>query len=130
MPGYARQMLPADEMPDDNVLLAGVAIDFPRLKPDTAVACPVSFAEVLAYLAREVPQGGALSERDLTFLRTARVADCDYWVWSFREPGALGAEAFATVCLSEGGDVCLGYEANTYDLSPEQFLLGDYHGVS
>ena len=115
-------------MPDDNADLADVEVYFPRLTPDSADGCPVSLSELLAYLTDEVPDGESLTEGELTFVRTARVADAEYWVWAFREPGPQGEDAFVTVSRS-GAQVTLGYEANYYDLSAEQFVLGDYHQV-
>jgi hypothetical protein len=115
-------------MPDDNADLANVRVEFPRLTPDGPDACPVPVADLLAYLADEVPDGDSLTRGDLTFVRTARVADAEYWVWRFREPGPRGEDAFATVSRS-GRQVTLGYGTDYYGLSPEQFVLGDYHQV-
>lgn len=115
-------------MPDDNADLANVEVDFPRLTPDSADGCPVPMAELLAYLTDEVPDGDSLTPGDLTFVRTARVEDAEYWIWRFREPGPQGENAFAIVSRS-GQQVILGYEINYYGLSPEQFVLGDYHQV-
>jgi hypothetical protein len=121
-------VLTADEMPDDNADLANVEVDFPRLDPDSPAACPVPLTDLLVYLAGEVPDGDSLAATDLTFVRTARVAEAEYWVWRFREPGPQGDDAFATVSRS-GQQETLGYEANYYGLSAEQFVLGDYHQV-
>ena len=76
--------------------------------------------------SRMVPGGDALREGDLSFVRTADVEGTKYWIWSFTEPD--GESAYATVAVSSSGST-LGYDANTYDLSPEQFILGDYHQV-
>lgn len=121
-------MLTAEDMPDDNADLADAEAEFPRLTPDSARGCPVPLADLLRYLADEVPGGDSLTRGDLTFARTARVADAEYWVWRFREPGVQGDQAFATVSRS-GSRVTLGCETNYYGLSPEQFVLGDYYGV-
>lgn len=80
-------MLTADELPGDNADLASVEVDFPRLSPDSPDASPVPTSELLAYLSDEVPDGDALSQGDVPFVRTARVGDAQYWVWRFREPG-------------------------------------------
>jgi hypothetical protein len=113
-------------MPPDNADLAHVAIDFPRLSDDTAVSCPVALGDLLRYLADEAPGGERLSEPELHFVRTAQVTDRRYW--RFREPDG-GELAYATVSQGDDGQVVIGYEADYYGLSPEQFMLGDYHGV-
>jgi len=121
-------MLTAEELPDDNADLANVQVEFDRLAPDSPDACPVPLKGLLVYLANEVPNGEALTADDLTFARTARVEGTDYWVWRFREPGPGGDNAYATMCRA-GQQVTLGYEVDYYGLSPEQFILGDYHQV-
>jgi len=117
-----------DEMPKDNADLAGVAVDFPRLREDSASSAPTAIQNVLDYLALEVPNGDQLTDRDLTFVRTALVADAEYWLWRFREPGPDGQDAFVTVSR-RGGGVAVGYDPDHYGLTPEQFILGDYHQV-
>jgi hypothetical protein len=121
-------VLTASEMPDDNADLAQVRVEFERLAPDSPAACPVGVDELLAYLTDEVPHGESLSADDLAFVRTARVEESEYWLWRFREPGVSGDDAYASVSRS-GQAVTLGYEANYYALTPEQFILGDYHQV-
>ena len=119
-------MMSADEMPDDNAHLASVDIEFPRLEGDSLEGCPVPLGDLLSYLAIEVPDGESLAAEDLTFLRTALVDQTRYWIWSFDEPG--GGRAYATVSAGSEG-VTVGYELDYYGLTPEQFLLGDYHNV-
>ena len=120
-------MLSAEEMPDDNADLAVVAVEFERLADDTAASRPVSRGELLDYLSVEVPDGEALEGSSLKFLRTAEVGGTQYWIWSFEEPE--GAKAYATVSVTPEGSATLGYDADYYGLSPEQFILGDYHQV-
>lgn len=120
-------MIAADEMPDDNADLARLEVDFDRLEPDTAGSCPVADDELLAYLSNEGP-GGSLSLDDLRFLRTALVGANHYWIWSFSDP-TDGSAAFLTVSLSLDGKTTVGYEENYYNLTPEQFMLGDYYMV-
>lgn len=116
------------EMPGDNADLASIQVDFPPLRNDSAESSPESVSALLQYLADEVPDGDQLAESDLHFVRTAQVADAEYWVWRFREPGADGQGAFLTVSR-RGGQVCVGYETDYYGLTPEQYVLGDYHQV-
>lgn len=115
-------------MPGDNADLAAVQVDFDRLSPDSPEACPVAMTDLLDYLAREVRDGEQLTATDLTFLRTAQVETTEYWVWQFKEPGPDGDDAYATVSRS-GNQATLGCDTNYYGLSPEQFILGDYHQV-
>ncbi|MFW2336061.1 hypothetical protein [Ilumatobacter sp.] len=113
-------------MPDDNAQLASVQVEFPRLEPDSVDGCPVSSDELLRYLADEVPDGESIVADDLIFLRTAQVDQTRYWIWSFNEPD--GDRAYATVSAGPAGTT-IGYEADYYALSPEQFIVGDYHSV-
>lgn len=73
-----------------------------------------------------MPDGESLAAEDLTFLRTALVDQTRYWIWSFDEPD--GDRAYATVSAGPEG-VSVGYETDYYGLTPEQFILGDYHDV-
>ena len=121
-------MLNADEMPDDNADLATVVVSFPRLADDSAAGCPVLMSDLLEYLAMEVPDGESLSADDLKFIRTADVEGTSYWIWRFREPD--GNNAYATVSVRRGGSQpTIGYDADYYGLTPEQFILGNYHEV-
>lgn len=113
-------------MPEDNADLAKVDVEFERLVPDNSEGCPAPMTRLLSYLADEVPGGEDLGPEDLSFVRTARVEDHDYWLWRFREPGPDGDDAYLTVSRVRG-QVAVGYEANFYRLTPEQYLLGDYH---
>jgi len=120
-------MIPFEEMPEDNAQLANIAIEFPVLEPNTAESCPVALADVVEYLRLESPDRDEIHGGQLSFLRTARVAEQRYWIWAFQE--ADGSACFVTVAVSPDGSSCIGYEENCYALTPEQFMLGDYHQV-
>jgi len=120
-------MLNYDEMPEDNELLANVEVSFPRLEPDDEVSCPASIDALLAYLNVECADPGSATAKQLTFLRTAEVEKQRYWIWEFREQD--GTKCYATVSQSATGETCIGYDEDYYGLSPEQFILGDYHNV-
>jgi hypothetical protein len=120
-------MIPFEEMPDDNAQLASVAVEFPVLQPNTVESCPVPLSDIVEYLRLESPDGDAVHSGQLSFLRTARVAEQRYWIWAFQE--ADGSDCYITVAISPEGLSCIGYEENTLGLTPEQFMLGDYHGV-
>jgi len=119
-------MLTFDEMPEDNADLARIKVTFPYLADDSEKSSPVPIDDILAYLAKESPDGSLIKREQLKFLRTARVRERQYWIWSFIESD--GSSAYVTVCSSPDG-VEIGYEINAHRLSPEQFMLGDYHGV-
>ena len=124
-------MIPFEEMPQDNRELAQIEIDFPRLKPDSAERCPVPVEEILEYLKLECPGGEELRNEDMKFCRTALVEGFKYWIWSFYEPDG-GRPAYATVAkyarwLIFNRTTIIGYETNDYGLSPEQYILGNYH---
>jgi hypothetical protein len=120
-------MLSYEQMPKDNADLARVRVSFPYLEDNSARTSPASMDEILNYLASEVPDGDVVEPKDLHFIRTARVAQHDYWIWRFTESD--GSEAYVTVSRRPDGQISLGYDSNYYGLSPEQFMLGDYHQV-
>lgn len=116
-------MLTYEEMPEDNKDLAKVEVAFPRLREDSAESCPVPMLDVVEYLALE---GEDVSKAELVFLRTAQVAESRFWIWRFAD--AEGRECYATV-ETRGRSSIISYDTNWYGLSPEQFMLGEYHGV-
>ena len=125
--GNLVHVLSAEEMPDDNVDIALIQVDFPRLDDDSATSCPVAAAALIDYLTDEVPNGDRLTEGDLQFQRTADAEGVRYWIWAFDEPD--GDLAYVTVSVSPSGASTIGYDANFYALTPEEFILGDYHEV-
>lgn len=78
-------------------------------------------------LRLESPDGDSIDTGGLSFLRTAQVADKRYWIWALQE--ADGSRCYVTVAISPEGRSCIGYEENYYELTPEQFMLGDDHQV-
>ena len=120
-------MIPYEEMPDDNAKLVDLIIDFPVLQSNSAEACPVSMSDIINYLHEESLDGETIQASQLFFLRTAQVAEKRYWIWSFQESD--GSACYVTATVSPDGSTSIGYEENHYGLSPEQFILGDYHNV-
>jgi len=120
-------MIPYEQMPEDNADLARMEVSFPYLEENSAKSCPVAVDEILEYLAVEAVDGDVLGAEDLQFVRTARVAECDYWIWRFAESD--GSAAYVMVSRRPTGQTCVSYDTDYYGLSPEQFMLGDYHGV-
>jgi len=82
--------------------------------------------ELLAYFSRESPDRSAITRERLKFLRTAKVQEREYWIWSYTQSD--NSHAYVTVSKSPGR-IDIGYAPDFYRLSPEQFMLGDYHGV-
>ncbi len=117
-----------DELAEDNAALTKVQVEFPALRKASADGSPTSVLALLDYLANEVPNGSQLSESNHLRRPNEGEADAEYWLWRFREPGPEGQDAFVTVSR-RGGQVCVGYEADYYGLTPEQYILGDYHQV-
>lgn len=110
---------------EDNRDLVKAVVEYPHLDPDSPADCPVREQELLAYLAIEVPDGELLTGADLNFVRTSQVAESRYWLWRFNEP--RGDDAFLTVSQGPEGATTTGYSDNYLNLSPEQFILGDFH---
>jgi len=120
-------MLTYEQMPDTNKDLAKVDISFPFLTPNTVDQCPRDMADIQDYLRIEDADMDKVAKRDLVFIRTAQVAEQRFWIWRYFESD--GQECFVTVSQSPDGSNSLGMDWNTHKLSPEQFMLGDYHQV-
>lgn len=113
-------MLTYEEMPEDNKELSKIAIDFPHVTFDEVSAPEVIEPHLLDYLKRE----GYSPDGELKFLRTAKVEDTVYWIWNFISDGE---KTYATATQDKNGDTSLGCDTDCYGLTPEQYILGDYH---
>jgi hypothetical protein len=92
---------------------------FPRLTPDNADHCPCPIEEIQDYLRLEDGDGDA-HDRQLTFVRTARAFDSDYWVWEYRLES--GTPCYVTVERSADGIMtCMDW--NTRHFSPEEYII-------
>ena len=114
-------MLSYEQMPGNNAALAKIPVDFPHVPLDE-VADPKEIEPyLLDYLKVEDygPDSG-----DLKFLRTALVGKTVYWIWEFVTGGQ---KAYATATQDENGDTSVGCDTNDYNLTPEQYILADYH---
>lgn len=120
-------MLSYDEMPEDNEELAKIKVEFPYLSDNSAKSCPESMKEILDYLHMESPDEDDIEASDLKFIRTAKVENHEYWIWKFYE--ADGEECYVTVSKRPDDGTTIGYDDNFLNLTPEQYILGDYHGV-
>lgn len=115
-------MLKYEDLPGNHEDLAKLAVEFPSLNPDET-ARHEGFVEALVdYLVRE---GEDVIADDVTFLRSAQVADKKYWIWELFDE--VGRRYYATADESPNGTICLGFDPDD-GLSPEQFLLGAYYG--
>jgi hypothetical protein len=113
-------MLTYDEMPDDNADLAKVNVGFPHAS-STEVA---DSNEIEPYLMDYLEQEGYKPDVALQFLRTALVAETVYWIWAFATDGEA---AYAIATQDKDGQTSLGCDTNYYGLTPEQYVLADYH---
>jgi hypothetical protein len=120
-------MIPYDQMPEDNRDLAKLDVTFPFLDDNLEKACPESINTIVEYLRLESPDFHRVVPDQLTFCRTAQVAERKYWIWTFVESD--GTDCYVTVSQDEDGSTCIGYEQNYGAWTPEQFMLGDYHDV-
>jgi hypothetical protein len=107
--------------------LAALEVEFPRLADDPLAGCPRGPYQVLEYLAAEVPEGESLTwER--SDVRSHRPGGGN-GVLDLAVQRPTGDTAHATVAIGPDGTQTIGYEADCYGLSPEQYILGDYHQV-
>ena len=113
-------MLTFEEMPEDNNDLSKVDVEFPHVSFDEVSKPENIEPHLLDYLKREnyKPDG------ELHFLRTALVEQTVYWIWGFE---CDGEKAYATATQDQNDDTSVGCDLNDYNLSPEQYILGDYH---
>lgn len=113
-------MLTYEQMPEDNSDLSKISIDFPHVSFDD-VSEP---KEIEPYLLDYLKIEGYSPDGDLTFLRTALVEETVYWIWEFI---SQGEKTYATATQDTNGDTSLGCDTDLYNLTPEQYILGDYH---
>lgn len=114
-------MIPLDEMPEDRSDLAAVPVSFPHLSEEETARHLQLIGKVVDYLVRD---GNELSAEDLTFLRSAQVADKKFWIWRFQDDA--NRPAYVTASEDSRGRVTRGYD-DADGLSPEQAMLADYH---
>jgi hypothetical protein len=107
-------------MPGDNADLANIPVELPAA-PSRSLKAPETFLDdITEYLELE----GFVPDAALRFLRTALVEKTVYYIWSF-ESG--GDPCFVTVSIGRDGSRCIGCNDNHWGLSPEQFIMADYH---
>ncbi len=120
-------MISLQDMPEDIEEWANVHVDLPLLSKNTVEECPISMQDIQEYLSVEDADLDAVEYRKLTFLRTAKVADNNYWIWKYNETD--GTECYVTVSSDAEGGTVTGMDSNNFNLSPEQFMLAMHYRV-
>ena len=112
------------DMPDDNEDIAKFDIAFPLLDEIQTNRHPEFVEPLLEYLHNE---GETIGSCDLHFIKAVQVKDRKYWIWEFRDED--GDHNYALASEFSNGASWLNYDLNWDKLSPDQFILGDYHQV-
>ena len=114
-------MLSLDEMPEYRADLAKIEVDFPSLS-DAETARHKEFVDsIVDYLTTE---GDDVRADELTFLRSAQVAESKYWIWEYVDD--CGEPSYVSVSEDRDGGRCVTSNWQE-ELSPEQAMLADYH---
>jgi len=97
-------------------------ITLPHLDEDTPHSCPVGSTQLRAHIAALAGEG---RERGLhlRFIRTARIGEMKYWLWSVRQHDA---HAYATVLVEPDGSAWIRHHDGPAPHTPEELLLEDY----
>ena len=117
-------MIPRDQLPDDAADWTDVEVSFPRLDEDSPQSCPDAEDEIFEYVQSESADTDAAERQRLRFVRTARVADADFWLWEYRESD--GELCYVTFQRHPDGSSMLGL-ASPNGLSHAQYLLAEYY---
>jgi hypothetical protein len=111
------------DLPEDAADWTNVSVDFERLEPDDASACPCPMEEIVEYIRDESADLDDAREEQVQFLRTAQIGKVKYWIWRYTESD--GEACYLTVSDAPGGISNMGLSAAN-GLSPEQYMLADY----
>ena len=117
-------MIPRHELPDDATAWTDVEVSFPRLANDSPLSCPDTDDDIFDYVQSESADTEAAERERLRFVRTARVADADFWLWEYTESD--GELCYVTFQRHPDGSSMLGL-ASSNGLSHEQYLLAEYY---
>jgi hypothetical protein len=115
-------MIPLEQMPEYRRDLVNVPVDFPPLDEEQAVRHVEFVDSLLEYL--ELEGEADLSAKDLTFLRSAQVGEKRFWIWEFE--GDSSDKYYAVASEKPNGSTRLSYDP-AEGLTPEQFMLAEYH---
>lgn len=117
-------MFARDKLPDDAADWNRIAVDFPRLKVDSARSCPLKEDDIFEYIKCEAADLEKSERSRFRFLRTARVKTQRFWLWEYIESD--GVPSYVLVRAADKGNTELGLNEMN-GLSPEQFILASYY---
>jgi hypothetical protein len=125
-------MIDKDQLPEDPADWGDLEVSLPRLDPDSAESCPASLASILEYVDIESADAGDVDAGRLQFVRTAEVGDQQCWIWSYIDSD--GELSYVTYWVASDGERTLGMsdaapEVGGPALSPEQYMLAEYHDL-
>jgi len=115
---------PKESLPKKVSEFHRVQVELEYLPEDSAASCPISHDDIMEYIRAESADLDAAKAERLKFIRTARVENARYWLWTYNE--AAGSECYIFVRERAGGETYLAL-TNMYGLSPDQYLLAYHH---
>lgn len=97
----------------------------PYLDQDSPASCPVRAPELRSHLAAVMGEAGerALNVR---FVRTARIGEMKYWLWSVR---SRAGHSYATVLVEPDGSAWIRHHTEAGPRAPEDLLIEDYRSA-
>ena len=101
-------------------------LPLPYLPENSAASCPVSVPELLRYIRSNAEGARHVRVDQLVFVRTARIAECRYWLWRFP---AAGLASYALV-MEDAEGPWLTCRQSLAGMAPEEVLLADYQTAS
>ena len=109
-------------IPDSNEELATLDIQLPVVSSDEVSGPNEIEPYLLDYLKREgfPPDCGKLD-----FIKTVRIKETTYWIWRFKSDGE---SCYATATQESDGSTGVGCSTDHWNLTPDQYVFGDYHG--
>jgi hypothetical protein len=113
-----------EDMPDDNEDLIKLDIAFPYLDEIQIKRNPNFIQDLLEYLHLE---GETVSSDGLNFIKAVKVKEQKYWIWEFSDKDR--EHCYAVVGEDTSGVLSFSYDLDWYHLTPDQFILGEYHNV-
>jgi hypothetical protein len=108
-------------IPDDNAGLAKLNIQLPHVPLDEVSAPSEIEPYLIEYLKREsfTPDQGILK-----FIKIVRIEEVVYWIWRFDSDGE---PCYATATQKPDGTTGVGCAADYWNLTPDQYIFGDFH---
>jgi hypothetical protein len=97
-------------------------VALPFLPDNSPASCPIALSELVRYVRTHTDEGRRINPSDLTFVRTAQIEECRYWMWRYR---ASGTRWYALVMEDAAGPWMCCHRAEDRS-APEDVLLDDY----